>query len=97
MASSSSGTVAQKTDETKDCQEYDFRGQLLVGEMESKFRKRFHKNFSKDPNKLCNELKNHEAEINKLLNKKVIKRDQYNLLLPTNVSTVDSDDFDVFY
>jgi len=97
MNSCSSRPVTLKIDETQDNDEYDFRNQLLVGLVEKKLRNLFHQSFSKDPNKLFDQLKKLETKIKNLHDKKknIINDDQYNLLLPTNITTVDSDDFDV--
>jgi len=95
MASPALGTVLQQANETQDNEEYDLRDQLLVGVMERRFRHRFHQNFPQDPNDLCIELQNYEKEIKDLRKRKIIKDHQYDLLLPSNKTTVDSEYFDV--
>ena len=70
------------------------RLQLLRELIEKILREEFHKHFDVRPGVLCHQLKARKKYIDKLLQKKVIGIDQYNLLLPQS-SSVYSEKFDV--
>ena len=87
-------TTTQKN-ETDDNEEYGFRNQLLVGEIEDTAYEFFHKTFPKNPQLLQQELLNKEPQLKKLLKRKVLKDHQYNLLFPPDGSFPDSTKFDI--
>ena len=76
-------------------QERSMRLKLLLSKIEKSLRKKYHEKFPKNPTLLYDYLnKNHLNDINKLLNKNIIKQDQYDLLFPPNQKQTDSSKFD---
>ena len=66
----------------------------LLTKITESLRKKYHQKFPQDPALLYDYLlKNHLKDINKLLKKKILKQDQYDLLFPLNKKT-DSMTFD---
>ena len=80
--------------EISEEQENYMRLQLLRGLIEKILREEFHKHFDVKPGVLCHQLKARKKDIDKLLQKKIIGIDQYNLLLPQS-SSVYSEKFDL--
>jgi len=66
---SSMGTNTQRN-ETTEKEEYGFRDQLLIGEMEDTLYEVFHRTFSKNPQLLHQELMKKEPQIKNLRKKK---------------------------
>ena len=73
--------------------------QIFRGLSEDECLERFHDNdtqsFSRDPQKLYVELQEKKPQIDKLRKSGVLKQDQYNLLIPPSVNTVESSKFDI--
>ena len=74
-------------------QELFHRLQLARGKIDEVLRIKLHKRFPKNPANFYAELLKHKGEIDRLKKKKVIKEDQYELLLPKN-GLVFSEEFD---
>jgi len=81
--------------EISEEEENYMRLQLLRGLIEKVLRKEFHKHFDEKPGVLCYQLKGRKKDIDKLLQKRLIGHEQYNLLLPKNGCSVNSEKFDV--
>jgi len=80
-----------QNNETTKTQEYGFRNQLLVGEMEDTLLEVFHRTFSKNPQLLYQELQKKQRELLKL---NLFKHEKV-LVLPTNGNSVHSSKFDI--
>jgi len=80
-----------QNNETTETQEYGFRNQLLVGEMEDTLLEVFHRTFSKNPQLLYQELQKKQRELLKL---NLFKHEKV-LVLPTNGNSVHSSKFDI--
>ena len=75
-------------------QENGLRLQLLNEKTTQTLRKKFHQYFSSDPKTLFKELSAHQATLKDLLRKKILYKDQYALLFPSN-GLPDSEIFDI--
>ena len=75
-------------------QEYGLRLQLLNEKTTQTLRNKFHQYFSSDPKTLFKELSAHKAILKGCLRRKILYREQYALLLPSN-GLSDSKTFDI--
>ena len=75
-------------------QENGLRMQLLNEKITQTLRNKFHQYFSSDPKTLFTELSTHQATLKGYLRKKILYKDQYALLLPSN-GLSDSETFDI--
>ena len=75
-------------------QENGLRIQLLNEKTTQTLRNKFHQYFSSDPKTLFNELSAHQATLKGYLRKKILYKEQYALLLPSN-GLSDSETFDI--
>ena len=75
-------------------EERGIRLQLLIEKATEILRNKFHRYFSSDPKTLYQQLSCHHSLLKKYLTKRILYKDQYALLLPTNGLT-DSGSFDI--
>ena len=75
-------------------EENGLRLQLLIDKATDVLRNKFHRYFSKDPKTLFQELSIHQNVLKKYLAQKILFKDQYSLLFPTNGVT-NSGSFDI--
>ena len=75
-------------------QENGLRIQLLNEKTTQTLRNKFHQYFSSDPKTLFKELSAHQATLKGYLRKKILYKEQYALLLPSN-GLPDSETFDI--
>ena len=75
-------------------EERGIRLQLLIEKATEILRNKFHKYFSSDPKTLYQQLSCHQSLLKKYLTQRILYKDQYALLFPTNCLT-DSGSFDI--
>ena len=99
LSSSTTTTTSVLPTETTKEQINGTRLQIFRGLSEETCLDRFHNNdtqsFSRDPNTLYLELQEKISPINRLKKQRVLKQDQYDLLIPPSGDTVDSTKFDI--
>ena len=75
-------------------EERGIRLQLLIEKATEILRNKFHQYFSSDPKTLYQQLSRHQSLLKKYLTQRILYKDQYDLLFPTN-SLTDSGSFDI--